>query len=550
MPHPAVGDLASAVAVTPRWVARLRPAGRSTVLSIGTVSSGVIAAASYVVGDVGRTSGLWDVALFRTVHGSPVMAALAGVGLVGSTLGLVVAWLLLGRLLAGRPADGVRTVVTAAVAWSLPLVIALPLFSKDVFAYVGQGRLMDHGIDPYRAGIGTIPGWWSLGVDPLWATTPTPYGPVWLLIEQGIVGALLPVSYLAVLLAFRLVAVGGIALTGYSSWRLSRSTGRDPARVLWIVSASPLVLLVLILGAHNDALMIGLVLAGMSAAGARRPGWALTFVTLAVGVKPVALVALPVIGLVHVGLHADWHRTIRYWSASIATCLAGLGALGAILGVGVQWLWSMATPSVITTWFAPTSVLAATLRALADGLGLNGDAAFSATKTLGMVVAIGLGCWVLVTRRSLPPLTRLTLAFGVVIALSPVIHPWYVTWGLCFAAVAGLIEGRRAVLITTCGTVFLLLQCLLAVRYHDASGVPTGVAALLDASAVAGAVVLCWAAWAWSRQRALPQEPLATADEAAARSDDALTGVPTADGTPAAGRLRHPPTRLPATADE
>ena len=42
----------------------------------------------------------------------------------------------------------------AAVLWSLPLLAAPPLLSRDVYAYAGQGAVVGAGLDPYTVGPG------------------------------------------------------------------------------------------------------------------------------------------------------------------------------------------------------------------------------------------------------------------------------------------------------------------------------------------------------------------------------------------------------------
>ncbi|WKK72185.1 polyprenol phosphomannose-dependent alpha 1,6 mannosyltransferase MptB [Rathayibacter oskolensis] len=102
---------------------------------------------------------------------------LSAVAVLGGGLLLLVAWLRLRAVaLDGRPGS-LRTILVAAVAWAAPLLLTVPLFSRDMFSYVAQGRLMTQGIDPYTHGVATLPGWFALGVDPQWADTPTPYGP-------------------------------------------------------------------------------------------------------------------------------------------------------------------------------------------------------------------------------------------------------------------------------------------------------------------------------------------------------------------------------------
>src|SRR5947209_13500515 len=59
--------------------------------------------------------------------------------------GLLGAWTVLGRAL-GQCSR--RDVLVLCVSWSLPLLVAPPLFSADIYAYAGQGHLVANSIDP------------------------------------------------------------------------------------------------------------------------------------------------------------------------------------------------------------------------------------------------------------------------------------------------------------------------------------------------------------------------------------------------------------------
>src|ERR1700761_4383727 len=55
------------------------------------------------------------------------------------------AWLALGRSLPSR-----RALVWIAVAWMLPLALAPPLFSRDLYSYLAQGLILHLGLSPYH----------------------------------------------------------------------------------------------------------------------------------------------------------------------------------------------------------------------------------------------------------------------------------------------------------------------------------------------------------------------------------------------------------------
>src|SRR5689334_13834985 len=81
----------------------------------------------------------------RYGHGKMLATAILYIGFA-----LVVwAWVRLGRhVLAGRV--NARAVLIAAVCWMIPLIFSPPVFTRDVFSYLGQGTLPLHGFDPYQ----------------------------------------------------------------------------------------------------------------------------------------------------------------------------------------------------------------------------------------------------------------------------------------------------------------------------------------------------------------------------------------------------------------
>lgn len=166
-------------AVPPKWSAQ-------TPTLLGLSGSLMILCGSLTVGWIAPGSALLDVLPMRALRSSPTAVELSAMLVVLGGLAVLAAWLMLGRVLTGRR-DGLRLVLIASAAWVLPLLPALPLYSRDAFSYLAQGRLMVAGLDPYQNGVSALPGWFSGGVDPLWANSPSPYGPLFIAIEAAIV---------------------------------------------------------------------------------------------------------------------------------------------------------------------------------------------------------------------------------------------------------------------------------------------------------------------------------------------------------------------------
>ena len=128
--------------------------------------------------------------------------------------------------------------------WSLPLLLAPPLFSRDGWSYAAQGTLAHRGISPYEYGpwslVGprSVPGPIVEGVDARWMATPAPYGPVPLI--GGDLAAGLTSDPWLLVVAHRLIALAGLVLLAWAVPRLARWCGANPALASCLVLASPL----------------------------------------------------------------------------------------------------------------------------------------------------------------------------------------------------------------------------------------------------------------------------------------------------------------------
>ena len=196
------------------------------------------------------------------------------VAVYGGMVLFVRVWFGLYQTLRARPGMSIRPLVYMLVLWLLPLLAVAPLFSRDVFSYAAQGEMMSHGINPYHYGPGILgsAGPYTSGVDPLWANTAAPYGPLFLMLAGWSASLSLHHALVTVVL-LRLQSVVGIALIAYCIPKLARSFGHDAGPAFVLAVLNPLTLLALVGGAHNDAIMVGSLLAGVTAARSRHLVW-------------------------------------------------------------------------------------------------------------------------------------------------------------------------------------------------------------------------------------------------------------------------------------
>ncbi|MFJ9152384.1 polyprenol phosphomannose-dependent alpha 1,6 mannosyltransferase MptB [Streptomyces sp. NPDC102270] len=359
----------------------------------------------------------------------------AALGLVAAYFGvvlLIAAWLLLGRLVRSpdqRPAT--CELMAVLVVWSLPLLLAPPLFSRDVYSYLAQGAMADAHMDVYAHGPALLGGPLAAEVAPVWRDTAAPYGPVFL----GVASALARASQgelPAGLLGMRLVALLGVALMAAVLPRLARHSGADPAAALWLGALNPLVLLHLIAGAHNDAVMLGLLGLGLVAALGRWPILGAVLVTLAALVKAPAVLGLAAIVVLRT--RAGDHPARAVLTAAVPAAATTVAAT-AVAGTGYGWIGALNTPVSSGNW-ALTSLLGRATGALLEHLGSDlAPLAVPVWHALGVVAAVAVigHIWLRLRPR---PVYALGLSLATVAALGPAIRPWYALWGLFLIAAA------------------------------------------------------------------------------------------------------------------
>lgn len=382
------------------------------------------------------------------LYANPVVAALrspdAGVALarfsviVGMAL-VLQAWLVLGYdVLRGR-VRSLPALWWTLFAWCAPLILTPPLFSRDAYAYFTQGKLLIQGLNPYDVGVAAESGWFNDGADPLWAESPTPYGPLFLLIERGVAEFVGPHPVWAAI-AFRLWAVLAVAILAYAVPLLARRHGIGEAKALWLAVLNPLVLMHFVAGAHNDALMAAAVVVGLLLAVDYKPVLGTIVLAVGIAVKPIALVALPFIGLIWAGRNGDWPARIKAWLLSSVIASIVVVGLGVISGTGLGWIAALSTPGSIRTWLSPPTALGMISGGLLRSIGLGDhvDVTVAVFRGLATIVAVVILAHLVLKPGGRSGVRGAGLALLTVVALGPVVQPWYLLWSLPVLAAAGM----------------------------------------------------------------------------------------------------------------
>lgn len=462
---------------------------------MGTIGSVMVLAGSLGVGWLASISPLRQNPLIiwmRYETGGVVLSILLLA--IGSMI-MVREWLRLGQKL-NKWGDGTgKWVLTAITAWSVPLLFAVPLFSRDVYSYIGQGRVMQSGLNPYENGVSTIENFFQLGADQLWAESPPPYGPVFLWLEQLVV-MVTNASPDASVLLFRAMCVVSVIACMWVIPRLARLHGVNPARALWLSVANPLFLTNFIAAVHNDAIMVALALFGIYAAAIQR-NWkggliGATLVTLSIGIKPITLVFLPFIGLLWAGRRASWPRRFCIWALTLAYSMALLGLMGLINGFGFGWVAAMSTPGTVFIWYAPIGLIGFLAMIVGDALTSSGRVWMDVVHTIGTVLSALVVLVLMFVGRDAKIFRRLAWAFAALVLLAPMIQAWYVVWLIPLFAITGIRSDWQLdtlFFLTAFFTIYAVADQLDVFPYLDLS--------LISARVISAIVALTFGVYLW-----------------------------------------------------
>jgi alpha-1,6-mannosyltransferase len=376
------------------------------------------------------------VGLFARMPTASLAVAYTGIAMV------VLAWLWLGALAnPGRARRISRTQLDRTMLmWAAPLLVAPPMFSRDVYSYLAQSAMVNRGLDPYVLGPAQ-----ALGIDhplvrgipTIWRNTPAPYGPLFLTLGRPIDWIAGEDVVLGVLL-HRLLAVAGLVMVVWALPRLARRVGVSAVFALWLGVANPLVLFHLVSGVHNEALMIGMMLVGLELV--LRPGTTglamlggTTLIAAAAEVKVPAALALGFVVVWWARQRGGRLRDLGWVAMVVGTAaIATTVAIGLGTGLGFGWAGALGTPNVVRSWMSVMTelgLLAGWIGTLL-GLGDHTTSVLALVRLTGLTAASGIcllafwRCW----QGRLNPLAWIGVGLGAVVLLGPVVHPWYLLW--------------------------------------------------------------------------------------------------------------------------
>lgn len=282
---------------------------------------------------------------------------LSATGHIAIYLGLTLIYLVILKLLSiSQEKDTTPSrlqVIVILVTWlacSTALMMVAPTGeSHDIFDYIFRGRMMaEYQSNP----LVDVPAEFDLSTPYArylaWRKNVDTYGPVWETSSAAVAVTVRQVArwldwwdedqpvcprspgscrlLVMYITGYRLLAIG---LTGFSGWLIASMVGHKQvslaplALAVWLLN--PLTLITTAIGAHNDALMLAVLLLSLWLLQRRRPLLAVIVLILAAHVKLTALIWLPA--------YAIW--IVREWGWRRAL---QLGLMSVAAGLVLSWL--------------------------------------------------------------------------------------------------------------------------------------------------------------------------------------------------------------------
>ena len=353
---------------------------------------------------------------------------------------------------AGRIADPRRAIIVTGaiiVLWAIPVSLGPPLLSNDVYSYVAQGEMASRGIDLSSSGpIELGRNDFLSGADPVWRAAPAPYGPVAVISSRAAV-ELADHHAVAAINYYRMIVWIGVIMAAIGIGMIAVGNGLSAAVAIAIGIGNPIVILHLIGGAHNDALMFGFLALGLAVAQRGNRKTAVALLTAATAIKIPAAVALVYLGWCWRGEIATVKERVRTTAAVMGSAIGAIFLACVAIGLGPGWLTALKSTGKVNDTYSPTTKIGFGISEILNGVGLHvdGQTLASGVRALGLLATVILA-FVMLMRS---PRVGYIKATGVILVayvlLGPVIWPWYLPAGFALLAACGLGRWRPSYLV-------------------------------------------------------------------------------------------------------
>jgi hypothetical protein len=325
------------------------------------------------------------------------------------------------------------------------VLLAPPLLSTDVFSYQAYGRMFaDYSANPY------VFGPHAFALDPVypfigakWVNMPTAYGPIF----TALSALFAPLSLASAVLAYKaLAAIASLVIVALV-WDIARLRGVDPVKAVALVGLNPLIVVYGVGGAHNDLLMLAVMMVGLRLVIAHRDRAGGAAMAVAAGIKLTGGVLAP-FALADLGDRLQGRRWRVFVLGGVVAAVAVAAIAFGLFGTGsLHLLNTLRASQSEGDWHSIPGFISTRL-----GLGTIGHV----TGYLLGVAFLGVFAWLLrkVWRREMDWIDGATWSAAALLASASSLLPWYVAWLMPLAALA---RDRRLVKLSVFITGFVTL---------------------------------------------------------------------------------------------
>jgi alpha-1,6-mannosyltransferase len=330
------------------------------------------------------------------------------------------------------PARALKIAIVALIAG---FTLAPPLLSLDVFSYISYARLEAlYGLNPYQHVPLDVPGDAALAFIERWRDATSAYGPLFTLTSLPLgdlgVGAALWTAKAA-------IGAATLGLTAIVA-RLAAQRGLDPRPAAALVALNPLVLVHVVGGPHNDALMMLLAMAGVAALLGGRGALGGVAIVGAVATKVSAVFIAP-FALIGAKPERNAHRTTQGVRPRLGyerkRMIAGGAAAAALIAVASQIAFGggLSDSLAIAGENQHRSSRHSVPVTLANDFGIGVGGARAAALVVYALLVAWLMRW---TWRGGDWVRAAGWAGLGLLAATSYLTPWYTVWVLPLAAIA------------------------------------------------------------------------------------------------------------------
>lgn len=177
-------------------------------------------------------------------------------------LGLLLAYILGYRQINNSKKEGskqLKIMFWAFAILSLLSFFIFPIGASDIFCYIFQGRIFSlHNLSPYLTLYSELghDAFFPFFEKSIWINHPAPYGPFFLSLS-GLFALLGAKKLIGAFLIFKIFALG---LNAINAWLIYRLGG---IKAFYLYAFNPLIIFELAINAHNEALIVFLILAAL-----------------------------------------------------------------------------------------------------------------------------------------------------------------------------------------------------------------------------------------------------------------------------------------------